>query len=139
MDFILEELRMNKNHSNNHSSPYSCPGFTLIETLVSLILVFMGVLFVTQTISFSMDYYKKSQLRLQVQQKLQSESHLLASKPFEAHELNQGEYSKDDDPFKITWNVCELTPTIKKITLTVTHKQFSRKICLFKSKYLFGI
>jgi len=130
---------MKQNRTDHRWRSNSSPGFTLFETLVSLVLVLMGVLFVTQLIFFSLDYCKKSELRLHMQQKLQSESHLLSSKPYEAKELKQGIYSKEDKPFNISWEVSDLTPTIKKITLTVAHKQFSRKISLFKSKYLFGI
>lgn len=130
---------MKQNRADHPLRSNSSPGFTLFETLVSLVLVFMGVLFVARMIFFSLDYYNKSVLRLQMQQKLQYESHLLSSKPYEADELNRGRYSKEDKPFNISWEVTELSPTIKKITLTVTHKQFSRKISLFKSKYLFAI
>ncbi len=139
MDFILKESQMNKNRGNRNSRPHQSTGFTLIETLVSFFLVFMGVLFITQMIFFSLDYYKKSLLRLNLQQKLQSETQLLTSKPFDATELNTGIYVKKDDPFKITWEVFDLTPTIKKIVLSVGHKQFSRRVCFFKSKYIFTI
>ena len=130
---------MRQNRKNHPIQSNSSGGFTLVETLVSLVLVFIGVVFIARLITFSLDYYEKSELRLHMQQKLQSESHLLSSKPYEAKELIQGIYSKEDKPYKITWEVFELSPTIKKITLTVAHKQFSRRISLFKSKYLFGM
>lgn len=128
---------MKQNRKNHPIRSNSSTGFTLVETLVSLILVFMGVVFTARLITFSLDYCKKSEMRLHMQQKIQSESHLLSSKPYEAEELIQGTYNKEDKPYKITWEVSELSPTIKKITLTVARKEFSRRISLFKSKYLF--
>ena len=113
-------------------------GFTLSEMLVSLVLVFIGALFILRVLIFSLDYCRKSRLRLDVQQKLQSESHWLMSRPYGADVLSRGKYSKEDDVFRITWNVSQAGPEIKRIELTVQSGHHSGKICLFKSRYLFN-
>ena len=47
-------------------------GFTLVELLVSLMLILVALLFILNIIVFSIDGSKKSYIRLQVSQKLES-------------------------------------------------------------------
>jgi len=109
-------------------------GFTLIETLISLFLVLIGVLFIGKTIIFSLDINKKSFIRLKLWQTYESQIHTLLSKPYDSKNLLPGNYSSQKDLFKIKWEVSPVSPTLKKINISITYKHFTRKGFLYKSK-----
>lgn len=109
-------------------------GFTLIETLVSLFLVLIGVLFVTKVIIFSLDLNKKSLIRLKLCQQVSNQIHTLLSKPFNSEKLLPGNFTATRDAFRIKWTITPITPTLKKIDLSVSYKKFFRKSYGYKSK-----
>jgi prepilin-type N-terminal cleavage/methylation domain-containing protein len=111
-------------------------GFTLIELLVSLLLVLLALLFIINIIVFSIDGNKKSYIRLQLSQKLESCKNLLLSKPFDSAELKDGHSSTDEEPFKINQDINSISPVLKKIKMSISYKSLTRQIFFYKSKYI---
>jgi Tfp pilus assembly protein PilV len=109
-------------------------GFTLIETLISLFLVLIGVLFITKVIIFSLDLNKKSLIRLKLWQQVNNQMHTLLSKPYNSEKLLPGNFTTTRDTFRIKWTITPITSTLKKIDLSVSYKQFLRKSYGYKSK-----
>lgn len=109
-------------------------GFTLIETMISLFIVLIGVLFITKTIIFSLDFNKKSFIRLKLVQAVENQIHTLMSKPYDSEILSPGEYSSQENFFRIKWEVNPVTSSLKKINISITYKQLIRKSFFYKSK-----
>jgi Tfp pilus assembly protein PilV len=114
-------------------------GFTLMETLISLLLVLIGVLFVTRVIMFSLDLNKKSRLRLKLWQQANNQIHTLLSKPFDSDILVPGNHSTQEDLLKIKWKVKPVTPTLKRIDISIVYKQLTREEYFYKSKTIKSI
>lgn len=111
-------------------------GFTLVELLVSLMLILVALLYISNIIIFSINGSKKSYIRLQVLQKLEFCKNLLLSKPFDSAELKDGHSSVDEAPFKTYQDIISISPTLKRIKISVFYKSLSRQIFFYKSKYI---
>jgi prepilin-type N-terminal cleavage/methylation domain-containing protein len=111
-------------------------GFTLVELLISLMLILVALLFILNIIVFSIDGSKKSYIRLQLSQKSESYKNVLLSKPFDSMELQDGQSSIDEAPFKIYQDIISISPTLKRIKISIFYKSLSRQIYFYKSKYI---
>ncbi len=113
-------------------------GFTLIETMISLVLVSMGLILISNIILFSMDAHRKSTIRFNMLQKLEYYKTKLITRPFDSSELQDGSYARDDEKFKLSWSIKSITPTLKKIRLTILYQGtvFNKKIYFYKSKFI---
>ncbi|MCX6579882.1 MAG: hypothetical protein NT166_06820 [Candidatus Aminicenantes bacterium] len=111
-------------------------GFTLIEVIVSWVLVLLALLFVGDIIIYSINGTGMSRTRLEMSQKLESCKSELAGKPFNSVELEDGSFSTVEGPFKITRHIVSLSSTLKKITLAVTYKTLCKQIYFYRSKYI---
>lgn len=111
-------------------------GFSLIETVVSLLMVSLGLLLIGKIIVLSFDAGKKSLYRFRLQQKHEYCRDLLLSKPFSSTELHWGSHSQPEDNFLTRWVVSDVEPGLKKIELTISYKQLTQKSILYKSKYI---
>ncbi|MCK4836757.1 MAG: prepilin-type N-terminal cleavage/methylation domain-containing protein [Candidatus Aminicenantes bacterium] len=127
---------MKKKSIKQRSNLFECPGFTLVETMVALVLVLIGVMFVAKITIFTLDSYKKSFLRLTVLQKIQFHTQSLISKSYGSSELNEGKNCKHEHPFEIRWSVYELSPTLKKISISVQYDQLVYRSYFYKSKHI---
>ena len=127
---------MNRNtaRKNQQRNPFS--GFTLIETLVTLIMVLTGVIFISKIMIFGIDSHTKSCLRLKLHQKIQFYSQRLMSCPYDSTDLIIGEKHKQEAPFEIRWNVAEISPTLKRISFSVHSGQLITRTYFYKSKYI---
>ena len=111
-------------------------GFTIIETLFSLLLISLAVVCLYQMITFAIDAQKKSAIRFNMQQKIESCRSQLVSKSFDNDELEEGSYSTTEIPLKIKWDITNISSTLKLIQLSVTYKQVTKKVYFYKSKYI---
>ena len=114
-------------------------GFTLVEIIVSWMLVLLSLLFVCRIVVFAFDSFKKSRIRLQMTQKLESSKNLLLSKPFQSTDLSAGHTAGEDGLFKIDQEITDLSPTLKRIRLSISYKILTRQIIFYKSKYIPGV
>jgi hypothetical protein len=119
---------------NDSKSGQGIPrGFTLIEALVSILIIILGVIFISRIMIHSMDALKKSKNRLYISEKFQFYSNYLMSRPFASAELRPGKFTRRDQEFTITWDVIDLTPTLKKIYLGIRISRMTRQGILYKS------
>ena len=115
-------------------------GFTILETLISLMLIALGVVLVSNIIVSAIDVYKKTQLRFQAEQGIEWRRNQLLSRAFDAAELHDGHYLKEDSRFRMNWDIKSITPTLKLIDLSITYKynyyRLTKKAYFYKSKYI---
>jgi len=115
-------------------------GFTVVETLVALLLIALALVLVSNIIVTAAGVYKKSQLRLQAEQEIESRKNRLLSGPFDSVELQEGHYLKEDPLFKMKWDIKNITPTLKLIDISITYKynyyRLTGKTYFYKSKYI---
>lgn len=111
-------------------------GFTLVEVLFSFLLLLIAILFMTNIIIYSLEGNKKSRIRLEVSQKLVYCKNQLLSKSFDSEELKDGHTSIDEPLFRIDWNINSISPTLKKIKLSILYKTLKKQIYFYKSKYI---
>ncbi|MCU0286796.1 MAG: hypothetical protein MUF15_10400 [Acidobacteria bacterium] len=111
-------------------------GFTLVEVMVSWLLVLLALLFVGDIIIFCINGTGMSRVRMEIAQKLEACKTELSAKPFDAVELADGFSSVVEAPFKINRHIETLNPTLKKITVSITYKTLRKQIYFYKSKYI---
>ncbi|MCK4766476.1 MAG: prepilin-type N-terminal cleavage/methylation domain-containing protein [Candidatus Aminicenantes bacterium] len=111
-------------------------GFTLIEVLISLMLVALALISTARTIIFAMEEYRKSVLRFSMMQALQDHKDTLTGKPFDSGDLAAGSYEKKEGKFELTWVIQSLSADLKKIGLSISYSIFSKKIYFYKSKFI---
>lgn len=111
-------------------------GFTLIEVIISWLLVLLALLFVGDIIIFAVGATGTSRVRMEIAQKLEYYKNQLATKPFDTLGLENGTFSIIDGPFKITRCIAGLSPTLKRVTLSIRYKKLSKQIYFYKSKYI---
>lgn len=111
-------------------------GFTLIEVLISLLLILAALLLMSGVIVRSIDGNKKSFIRFQVTQKLASCKDLLLCQPFDSEELQDGSTVLMEDSFKIVRSVNSLSSGLKKIKLSISYKRLTRQLFFYKSRYI---
>ncbi len=111
-------------------------GFTLVETLVSWTLVVVGLIFACRVIVFSLDGLKKSRIRLEISQEVESCKTRLLSKPFHSPELAEGFARMEDGVFIIDRYISSISPTLKEIKLVISYKILTRTIIFYKSKFI---
>lgn len=133
----MENLRKLKEKTLNETNRRQRHGgFTLVEIIVSWLLVLLALLFVCRIIVFAFDGLKKSRIRLQMSQKLESSRDRLLSKPFNSPDLAEGHTVSEDGLFKIDREITGLSPTLKRIRFSVSYKILTSRLIFYKSKYI---
>lgn len=110
-------------------------GFTLIETMVSLSLLLLAVLFSARIIVFALEQSRRSSLRFRVVEKLDYYKNYLASLSFASPELASGEHGEENGEFKVSWRVQLATPFLKCVRLTAATPQYALPLLFYKSNY----
>jgi prepilin-type N-terminal cleavage/methylation domain-containing protein len=111
-------------------------GFTLVETLVSLLLVTLAVVFISNTLITAIEIQRNSEIRFRLFQEMENCKNELNCKPFDAFELKQGSYSKEVDLGKISWQITDISPTLKILRLFISSKKAAKRSYFYKSKYI---
>ncbi len=111
-------------------------GFTLIETLFSLLIVFIALIFICKTLIFSIYTNRNSLIRFEIIQKYEYYKYYLYSKPFNSNELKKGDYLKYEKNFKINWTVKNITTSLKKIKIKISYKNLTKQNFIYKSKFI---
>jgi type II secretory pathway component PulJ len=110
-------------------------GFTLIETMVSLSLVMLAVLFSARIIVFALEQSRRSALRFQLLEKLDYYKNYLSSLAFAAPDLDPGEHGMANGAFQVSWRVQLTAPCLKFVRLTAATPRYSLPLFFYKSKY----
>ena len=130
-------MRHNNKNKQQFNQPGKDRGFTIIETLFSLLLLSLALMSIAQMITAAIDAQKKSNLRFMMQQKIEYCQNQLVSKSFTAAELEEGSYSTEENPLKIDWDIKNISPTLKLIHLSVSYKmKITKKAYFYISKYI---
>ena len=129
-------MKHNKKNKKQFKRPVKDNGFTIIETLFSLLLISLALISISQMIIAAIDAQKKSSLRFNMQQKIEYCRNQLVSKPFADPELEEGSYSCADPLLKIKWDIQDISPTLKSIHLAVSYKKITKEAYFYISKYI---
>lgn len=111
-------------------------GFTLIETLFSLLLVFIALIFICKTLIFSIYTNRNSLIRFEIIQKYEYYKYYLCSRSFDSNELKKGDHLKYENKFKINWIVKNITTSLKKIKIKISYKKLTKQNFIYKSKFI---
>ena len=95
-------------------------GFTLVEILVSMILISFASMFMMKCMITSLNSVKNSNIRFQVSREIEIKKNTLLSKQFNSPELSEGIREENSNRINIEINIKDLTHGLKKLTLTGT-------------------
>ena len=109
-------------------------GFTLVETLIALMLVTMAILSSAMFLSFSLQQYRLSLVRFESAQKLENLKNRLLSSPFESGELTDGSHSAPEEKWKTDWVVSAVSGSLKRIDAAVFGGKLKKNLVFYKSK-----
>jgi Tfp pilus assembly protein PilV len=111
-------------------------GYTMIETLISSVIILAALIFLLKIIIYSLHWQKQAYYRFHLEQTHQSLIQQLLATPFSSKELQEGQYSKKKDIFTLRWQIFHLDPGLKKITLKTSCRGIKRQSHIYRSKYL---
>jgi hypothetical protein len=111
-------------------------GFTLIETLASLALLMLAVLFSARIVVFALDHSRNSSLRFRLIETSDYYKNYLSSLPFSAPDLADGSHRQDSQRFIVTWRVEPAVDGLKKINLLVAGPNYSLPMAFYKSHFI---
>lgn len=99
-------------------------GFTLIETIISLLLVSMALLMACKIIVYTREAHQKSRARFSLLQEMESHKNRLMAMPFEATQLKPGKYSLHEGERSITLTIEVISPTLKVVRMFGVHTKY---------------
>jgi type II secretory pathway component PulJ len=116
-------------------------GFTLIETMVSLLLVLLAALLGARMVSSALDGYKRSRIAFNLMQETEWVKNRLLAKPFESGEWKDGTFKSENGPLKIAWEIKGLSTSLKIAKLYIVDQisGAARRTSFYKSKYINGM
>jgi len=113
-------------------------GFTLVEILVSMILISFASMFMMKCIITSLNSVKNSNIRFQVSREIEIKKNILLSKKFNSPELLEGFRKENSNLIKIEINIIDLSPGLKKLTLTGTLGKYRAVVVFHISESIKG-
>ena len=111
-------------------------GFTIIETLVSLALLMLAVLFSARIMFFALDQSRQSSLRFRLIETCDYYKNYLSSLSFSAPDLADGSHRQVSQRFIVTWLVEPAEAGLKKINLLVAGTNYSLPLAFYKSHFI---
>ena len=111
-------------------------GFTLIETLVSLALLMLAVLFNARIMVFAFDQSRQSNLRFRLIETSDYYKNHLSSLPFSAPDLADGSHRQISQKFIVSWRVEPAETGLKRINLLVAGPNYSLPLVFYKSHFI---
>jgi len=114
-------------------------GFTLIETLVSLSLVLLAVLFSARVTIFVLGQARNSLMRFRLIEKLDYYKNYLSSLSLAAPELAAGTHGQESGEFRISWRVAAAGTFLKRIDLLAAVPGYALPLVCYKSKFIQGV
>ena len=124
-----------KNHKQS-VKPATNKGFTIIETFFSILLILLALVFTAKMMECAFDAQRKSKVRFNMSQLSEIYKNRLLSKPFEAGALKEGRYTKQDGPFKMNWDIDDVSPHLKTVRFSISYKQLTKQSFFYISKYI---
>lgn len=110
-------------------------GFTLVETMVSLCLVMLAVLFSARIIVYALEQSRRAALRFRLVEKLDDYKNYLSSLSFAAPGLAAGGHEEESGGFMVSWRVQLVAPFLKSVRLTASMPHVALPLSFYKSSY----
>jgi prepilin-type N-terminal cleavage/methylation domain-containing protein len=111
-------------------------GFTLIETLVSLSLVLLAILFSARVTAHVLAQERNARLRFRLIENLDYYKNYLTSLSSAAPELAEGGHRQLNRGFTISWRVAAAGAFLKRIDLRAAAAHYALPLVFFKSKFI---
>jgi len=111
-------------------------GFTIIETMISLMIIMVGVIQIASIIGQSINLSARSRKIFYINQTLENIKNKLLSEKYNSIKLKEGTTTKTDCGYKVFFKIVDVTPSLKKINLSIIEKGISQKKYFYKSKYI---
>ncbi len=109
-------------------------GFTLIETLISLILISFSTIFILKCSIISLNGIKNSNLRFKIGQLLENKKNLFLGEQFESPLLSAGKRTESLKGIFIRIKIDDVTPSLKKIILEGSGNNFKTALVFYRSE-----
>jgi len=114
-------------------------GFSLIELLISLLLITITFLSLCKIIFFSLEEIKVSSLKLRLENSCKNEKNQLLSLNFNSKRLNCVETTFIRNNIIFNLKIRDIGNSLKEILLTAKYKGYHFKQRFFKSKLVGGL
>ncbi|HUU06480.1 MAG TPA: prepilin-type N-terminal cleavage/methylation domain-containing protein [Patescibacteria group bacterium] len=111
-------------------------GFTLMETLVSMTLVLLAVLFSARVTVFALAQARNALMRFRLIEKMDYYKNYLSSLSLAAPELAEGEHRQESREFRVSWQVAAAGAFLKRIDLLAATANYSLPLIFYKSKFI---
>ena len=111
-------------------------GFSLIEVLISLLLVSLTMISIVRCITYSLTEYRKSVTRFHMVQEMENCRNSLLAKDFDLLDTGTGTYETTGGRIALTWKVENLSSTLKRVEISVSYGVFKRNIYFYKSRFI---
>jgi prepilin-type N-terminal cleavage/methylation domain-containing protein len=111
-------------------------GFTLIETLVSLALLLLAVLFSARVMFFALGQSRQADQRFRLIETAEYYKNYLSAQSFSAPDLADGGHRQASRTFIITWRVEPAEAGLKKIRLLAAGSQTALALVFYKSRFI---
>ncbi len=111
-------------------------GFTIIETMISLMIIMVGVVQIAAIIGQSIHLSARSRRVFYINQKLENIRNKLLSENYDSIKLKAGKTTKNDDGYKVYLKIVDVTSSLKTINLSIIDKGIRQKKYFYKSKYI---
>lgn len=111
-------------------------GFSLIEVLISLLIVSLAMISIVRCMTYSLAEYRKSVIRFNMVQEMENCRNRLLAKDFDSFDLGDGKYEKNGGRTALTWKIESLSTTLKRIKLSVSYNVYRRNIYFYKSRFI---
>ncbi len=118
--------------------PCATQGFTIIEAIVSLLLVFLALLIMTRITAAAIEAYRKTRAGFYLLQQMEAYKDCMQGKPFDSTDWLEGATIKTITPFKIELEVQRIGPGLKIARLTFAHAEryIKARTQFYKSQYI---
>ena len=113
-------------------------GFTLVEILVSMILISFASMFLMKCMITSLNSVKNSNIRFQVSREIEIKKNTLLSKQFNSPELSEGIREENSNQINIKINIKDLTHKLKILTVTGTLRKYRTAVVFYISGSIKG-
>lgn len=114
-------------------------GFTLIETLVSLSLLLLAVLFSTRILVAALGQTRSAAIRFRVLQRLDDYKNYLEALPLDAAELAAGAHSRQESELRVDWRVQDESTSLKRVRLRATARHYALALVLHRSRFILAV
>ena len=113
-------------------------GFTLTESLVSLLLAGLATIFIMKCLMVSINGMRNSRSKFSVEMALENRKNFLLGVEFHSPFLKPGNYDIRQGTIFIRIRVTDLEPALKRIRMTGTRKDYTSRTVFYRSEIIGG-